>query len=312
MVNLSNHGTEGGERPPNALIFGVSPVRIETIRRRSYVAPAVGLCVLALALFLTIRPARAFETCPANVGTWLPVQASATLFAFDVEAPTARTVRGDIAVQTDRGWFRIPFGPVSLQSFNKHYRESNGSIWTWSTFASPVMRVQFPEAVKIENYWVEIASSTGDSAGWSSKPAFRCDPGTPGYLSADTRPPIFLEQGVYEHFTYTSRAVIPAEAVAPIVDNNCANPNKEATPLQTAPTDVPLSVRQAGLPLVADIQVLIARDGTVADASVAKSSKSAIFDLAALSAVRASTFQPKRLYCQPVYGEYIFRESFAP
>lgn len=65
-------------------------------------------------------------------------------------------------------------------------------------------------------------------------------------------------------------------------------------------------------PLVASIAVVIGPDGNIKSASIYKSSGDRSFDLASLTAARASKYRPKIVDCTAVESTFYFQTSFTP
>jgi TonB family protein len=89
----------------------------------------------------------------------------------------------------------------------------------------------------------------------------------------------------------------------------CTKPNAEAAVTDPAQPKMPPGLTVKGSAIVA---VTIAPNGSVAHASVSKSSGNARIDQAVLDAATHSKYSPKLVNCQPVEGKYLFRADFIP
>ena len=89
----------------------------------------------------------------------------------------------------------------------------------------------------------------------------------------------------------------------------CTHPNVDATVTSPAQPQLPHGANLKGS---ATATVTIAPNGSVAAASITKSSGSPQIDKAVLDAARHSTYSPKLVNCKPVQGSYLFHADFAP
>src|SRR5579863_416414 len=96
------------------------------------------------------------------------------------------------------------------------------------------------------------------------------------------------------------------------------SPAPSALPCQQDP-DVMKAVIPEGFgieeiqtPLSATIAVVLAPDGTIERVSIYQSSGNRAFDLASLSAAKASRYRPKIVNCTPVESTFLFKTSVAP
>ncbi|HEY5426894.1 MAG TPA: energy transducer TonB [Candidatus Tumulicola sp.] len=79
-----------------------------------------------------------------------------------------------------------------------------------------------------------------------------------------------------------------------------------------APAYPTMAMRYVNSALSVEVIVMVGADGSVASASVARSSGYADADANALKAAQASTYKPKTENCKPVEALYLFRADFAP
>lgn len=72
------------------------------------------------------------------------------------------------------------------------------------------------------------------------------------------------------------------------------------------------NIQEIQASLSATIAVVLAPDGSIEKASIYQSSGNRAFDLASLSAARASRYRPKIANCAPVESTFLFKTSVAP
>lgn len=270
-----------------------------------------GLVVFAMRL---PAPAMA-ETCPASVDDLHAINGS--LYSFDLGAGGTRTVAGDIAVETNVGWFRIQFAEQPIAPETRHYRGRTGEV-VKNVFVSPVLYMQFPEAVGFLNLWVESGKSSGEKAGSETQSgAFTCFP--PQRLEApaphatpDPAQPVWdpRESAALQASPTASSTVLTAKAVPPIESTACAQPFAEARIVHLEPPVYPFLQRMPRS--ISLVRIVVLPDGSVGDVRVYQSSSIAAFDIAAMDAARRSTYLPAIAYCKPTIGAYLFRASFLP
>jgi hypothetical protein len=227
-------------------------------------------------------------------------------YSFDVEASTARTVRGNLAVETDRGWYRVPFGPVALKKATRHLQDGTGYSTTDTSFRSPIMYVSFGQSLTVMNWWVEHAAA--DTSDWRAEGLFACyptvrpDPASPYNFRVSS-----AEAGPYDTMPPGARP-LRAQAVAPIEKTDCPNPFADAAVDIEAQAQYPFDT---AMPLSTSvIEVTILPNGRAAEAVVFKSSGIVAFDIAAQQAAMNSTYKPKIAYCRPTIGVYLFKVTF--
>ncbi|MDQ6823391.1 MAG: energy transducer TonB [Candidatus Eremiobacteraeota bacterium] len=270
----------------------------------------VSLIVLA-AIGLLRAPAYAeAEICPAHVSELYAADKAHMVFGFQLEAPTARSAAGNLAIETDRGWYRIPFTAALLTKTVRRYVVSAlPKSFQNTVFASQTLYARFPQPVVIRNGWVEKASATGDT-GWGAGVPFACYPTVPSYvgdahfkssLDADGASAISVAPA-------TAMPVISAQAVPPIENTSCPHPFVDARAVTMVAPHYPYSGSMPDATSL--VKVTILPSGSVGDATVAQSSGFAAFDVAALEAAERSTYLPKIVYCRPGIGQYLFRVLF--
>ncbi len=239
------------------------------------------------------------ELCPASPGVIEAVAPS--LYSFDVVAPTPRTVRGTLAVETDTGWFRVPFGPLKLEPAVLQLA-THGQKVTQTGPRSPVQYVNFARPVKIHSFFMESAAA--DVLDWATAGLFRCSP-QPTFPSDFE--PVGSEKTPYVSILAGAKT-ISAVAVPPILRTDCAAPFVDARVVTQAQAVYPFSRRMG--PATSMVKITLDPNGQVVDARIFKSSGYDAFDIAALDAAKLSKYSARIAYCRPVVSNYIFKVTF--
>ena len=254
----------------------------------------------------TPPPEPAFEVCPVGAGDMGSV--APDVRSFDVEAPTARTARGNLAIDTAQGWYRVPFGPVTLAPAVRNYVDGTGYRITDDNFRSPLLYVKFNRPVTILNWWVEHAAA--DTSDWSSQGLFTCYP-PPRPDPQSKYNFTLIDSDSKNYVSVNPRAgFIKALPVAPIERTDCKTPFADATVDKEA---APVYPFDSAMPsATATIAVLIMADGHAGHASVFKSSGITAFDIAAHDAAMLATYKPKIAYCRPTIGTYLYKVTYEP
>lgn len=231
---------------------------------------------------------------------------SAEVYGFDVEAPTARTASGTLAIETNRGWYRLPFGPVTLSKATRHYTDGKGYASTVTNFRSGIFFADFARPVEILNWWVEKGQS--DTNDWKSEGQFSCYPP----VRPDPLSPYNFRMAPNELVPYTvipaATRLLRAQLVPPIERTDCAAPFADASVKKQVSPKYPFDTAMP--PGETDITVTILPDGSVGHAAVFKSSGIDAFDIAAVQAAEESTYNPRIAYCRPTIGVYLFKVFF--
>ena len=228
---------------------------------------------------------------------------SPSVYSFDVVAPTARSAHGNLALETDAGWFRVPFGPFELTQATRHMTNAKDGAMTSMSFRSPIQYVNFGKPVTIRGWWVENAAS--DGADWSDVGLFACSPELISNKYAWH--PIPAEGQPYTSMPAGARA-IAAQPVPPILRTDCAKPFVDASVVKQVSPDYPFTSQMNRT--TSTILVTILPNGVAVDATVFKSSGLEAFDIAAISAAMRSTYTPKIAFCKPTIGRYLWKVMF--
>lgn len=246
------------------------------------------------------------ETCPVYEGDMGRV--SPSIYGFDVQAPTARVASGTLAIETNLGWYRMPFGPIELSKATRHYSDGAGYATTVTDYRSAIFYVDFGRPLDIMNWWVE--KGTSDTPDWKTEGEFTCYPP----IRPDPSSPYNFRMPAAELAPYTiiprgTRAV-RAKPVPPIETTDCAKPFADATVDKEVSPRYPFS---GPMPRgTSQILVTIMPDGRVIDTKIFKSSGIEAFDIAAMDAAARSTYHPKIAYCRPTIGIYLFKVDYFP
>ncbi len=249
---------------------------------KSGVSGRARLLAVAMLLACAMCPRAAMaaaDTCPVTSVGFLPANPARTLFGFMLIAPRARSISGDIAVDTDHGWFRIRFADVRIE------RRSAGGL------SSRVLYARFPETIAIRRFWVEEA-------------------GVPCYPPDGGQPPVVRQGPLMERPPVPGDTVIAAAIRAPYGRMDCAQPFSPVRALTIVEPGFP--PRQATFPGTALVEVTVSADGKVSDAKLIGSSHTSGFDQAALDAAKISKYAPANAYCLPTVGHYLYKATVTP
>lgn len=271
----------------------------------------LGAACCARALALT-------EYCPAHVGPFHPLDGSgpATLYAFVLNAESARSVQGTVMVATSAGWYRVKFPSTALVERTYAYSGMFGDL-SRTAYDSAAVYVRFPSPVGIEAAYVSDAQTSGEhDFGWDSKGDFSCLPQASNF--ADEAPHNF--HGLVQKFPRTdltsapaaTASIIAAEPATSPGNDACAKPFSNVAVKKAVSPDYPQSERTRRANGLSIVEVAVNAAGNVTDAWTFLSSGSAAFDGAALASAEASTYTPGVVFCQPAGGFYLFNAEFEP
>src|SRR5579884_447113 len=243
--------------------------------------------VLRTAFFLSAFIAACFCTpiaagaqqqlgCSADATSLVAVTGtSAMLYALHLTSHKEQTVNGDVAVDTNRGWFSVPLRNVKIEK-------------TASGFGSPTLYARFPAPLRVTNSWL---SRVNDKT---------CLP--PAAMpSARTMWPYTPQAGA---------EIVEATIMQPYGRTDCAEPFAPARALNVVLPD--FDRRHAAFSGTAIIEVTIGADGKPLDASIAESSRTPAFDDAARDAALKSTYSPAVAYCLPTIAKYLYKATLTP
>jgi TonB family protein len=246
-----------------------------------------------------------YEVCPVYEGDMGRV--SPSIYGFDVQAPTARTASGTLAIETNRGWYRVPFGPVTLSEATRHYTDGTGYATTDTNYRSAIFFVNFGQPLDIMNWWVEKGES--DTSDWKTEGEYSCYPP----IRPDPSSPYNFRMAPAELTPYTmippGARPLRAKPVPAIERTDCAQPFADAVMDKQVQPEYPFYTAMP--PGVSEIAVTILPSGAVGNATVFKSSGIVAFDIAAVQAAEASTYKPKIAYCRPTVGLYLFKVTYS-
>jgi TonB family protein len=112
-------------------------------------------------------------------------------------------------------------------------------------------------------------------------------------------------------FAPFASAVTPAAAqTLNSAASSCATPDAPAATTYAALAEMPAIAVQYQMTGTTLVKVDLEPNGSIRDASVAKSSGAPFLDTAAVAAAKASSFSPEIHDCTPVAGSYIFQVDF--
>ncbi len=287
---------------------------MRTVLQRALVV--VAGCLLLLAA-CGARALATTEYCPAHAGAFHPIDGPgpATLYAFALNAQSARSVRGTVLVATSGGWYRVTFPLTPLVSRTYSYSGKFGDL-SRSAFDSDAIYVRFPSAVDISTVYVSEAQTSGEhDFGWDSKGDFTCLPQA-GFF--DEKPPNFSGLVLNNPRTdlttppRNSASIVTAESAPAPGDTACQKPFTNPGVKKAVSPDYPRSERTRRSYGLSIVEVALNAAGTVTDAWTFLSSGSAAFDGAALASAESSTFTPGLAFCKPTGGLYLFNAEFEP
>jgi TonB family protein len=214
--------------------------------------------------------------CPSSATSLVAVTGSSgTLYAFHLTSHSARTVSGDVTVDSNRGWFTVPLRNVKIEKI------ANG-------FGSAMLYARFPAPLRVTNSWL---AHDGDKA---------CYP--PPMLPSGDRQWPYTPQNAAD--------LIPAAIMQPYGRTDCAEPFAPARALTVVLPD--FDRRKATFAGTAAIDVTIGLDGKPLNATIAESSHTAGFDDAAREAALKSTYSPALAYCVPTIAKYMYKATLRP
>jgi len=272
--------------------------------KRVYVVAAVLLC----ALLGAGRAEAAVELCPAAASAMHPLDGdakAATTFGFDLDALSAETVSGTIAVETDKGWFEVPFGPTAVAKLVEDYSDPAISFRA-ANYASGAIYARFPGPVEVKRAFVLRISTDDTVFQWPSKGGISCEfehdfgqrhEGRDGWPRRA------------ELFTLPTGASPIAAAPSSAFSNlPCAKPFVQASVTTAIPPNFPLIARESGNATVIEAVELDAHGSVIATWFVTPPSMD--LDRAADIAARRSAYAPAISFCRPVPSVSRFQATF--
>jgi len=281
------------------------------------------LIVLAIAILAFVacagRSEAVVEFCPAAVIGFHPIlepgsgNASKT-YGYKIGALGKRTTSGTIAIQTDKGWYTTPFGPVALYASTRSVGSGANEI-DLNAFTAPTLFVTFPQSAVVERMFVASASATGDGRfGWEARGRTPCDP--PLALAPPEYAAVWSAPDDDEHPPTTFRSPLAKPAVAGVatpiespIGANCPQPFVAPRMLTAAKAIWPDSLGE-NLKTPASAGILaIALDGRgkVEDVWPWLSSPYEELNAVQLDAANRSTYAPGIALCRPVPSLLFYR-----
>jgi hypothetical protein len=251
-----------------ALSFLASPhAAIDLAQSNAAATPqAAVVCDVVLGLIAPIDPD----------GSGASSRYSVALYAADADTATAS---GTIALYTAGDRYDVPFANATALSPGSHATRK------------PLV-VEFSEPVRIERG--NVVSTTGPSGG-------TCVPFTawnPPQYAGDAPDAQRVDANA------DNARLLQAPAGVPISAQRCAGPN--APPTMVQPSHITGPGYAWSRDLNADVAIAIDDDGSVAGATIYRSSGVAAYDLIVLAQARESTYAPGVLRCRATGGIYLF------
>lgn len=271
---------------------------------------------VAFSVLLHGRALAYVEYCGASAAV-VPVAAAtnapADTYALLLTAGTPRTVSGSVTMKTTDGWYSVPFTDVALAKQEMRYRTPTASF-TRTEAQSEYLYLRFPSPVSVENAFVANSIVTNEhEMGWSAAPRV-----CPAYDVAERQSSGLKRNDIVWLNPHPSPSppspgisVMVPQKIDPPGDRNCTEPAKEASVSKAVSPRWPVGYRIT-TPFTSLVEVAVGKDGSLDDAWIYVPSGVQAFDDAAVSAARASTYQPGRAFCQSVPGVYLFRAMFKP
>jgi len=138
------------------------------------------------------RASAVTELCPAYASPLNALDAvgdakTATLFSYELDALSASTVSGTLAVQTDKGWFAAPFGPVAMTPHPETFNFT-GLIFTRKSVFSAPLYLRFGMPVTVVRAFVTTASTDDTAFSWPAHGPVACDDAGAPMQFAPTHP----------------------------------------------------------------------------------------------------------------------------
>lgn len=258
------------------------------------------------------RADAAVELCPAAVSALHPLDGSAatapaTTFAFDLDALSAETVRGAIAVETDKGWYEVPFGPTTIAARNETYAQEWGAFST-TNYASAALVARFPLAVTVKRAFVFRVTTDDTVFPWPTRGEMTCDYMTDGMKHDgkdgwSKRPELFATSPEATQLVANpSTAFANLPCAAPFVAAKIVNPVAPDYPVGAAREQMSGTVIEA---------VVLDEHGSIVDQWMV-SPPSWYFDGPSNRAAHQSTYAPPISFCKPVRSVQIFHTDYRP
>jgi|GEM_PF-2397639 len=279
-----------------------------------------GVAVLGCAA----RAEAVVEFCPAAVIGFHPILEpgsgnAAKTYGYKIGAFGKRTTSGTVAIETDKGWYTTPFGPIALYSSTRSVGSGANEV-DLNAFTAPTLFVAFPQSVVVRRMFVISASATGDGLfGWQARGTTPCDPPValtpPEYAAVwsapddDEHPPTSFRSPFAK--PSVAGAAMPVEAPA---GANCAQPFVEAHVLTAPKAKWPDSLGEnLKTPSSAGV-VVVALDGRgkVEDVWPWLPSPYEELNAVQLDAANRATYAPAIALCRPVPSLLFYRYDWKP
>ncbi len=263
------------------------------------------------------------HVAPVAVATPVPgaTASPTTDFGLRLQAESARTVSGVVAMHAPDGWYQVSIPPTKLLPVVQTWR-SSFSTYTRNVYESSPVYVRFAKPITVASAFMLQATTSGENVfGWDKRGTVPCD-AEPDALDAPTAKPqpvpnstdgLIHPNHEVEHAPPIGTPMIVSQRLSlqmPV----CNVPFASARATKVAVPVYPPSLARDGdlTRREALIAVAISASGIVDDAWVFESSGRRAMDVSALQAAAASTYAPGRAFCQNVPGIYTFHADFYP
>ncbi len=237
-----------------------------------------------------------------------------TLFAYRLQAASARAVSGAVAVKTSTGWFTLPFSDVKLTERDEQW-QSPTTVFKRRAFVSAPLYARMPEDVSVVGQFVEEAEASGDSVfGWDAKGRVQCAVPT-GFITHKSFPKDGLSQQnpIDEPGPpVAGTAIATASITTAPGDESCPIPFADATVTMPMQPQYPRDLQVDGVTGTTYAAVAINADGKPDDVWVWGTSAYGPIDRETLRAARLSRYRSETSFCAPAPGIYLFRADYRP
>lgn len=248
----------------------------------------------------------ATEFCPSTIAGSNAVAPDGT-YTVRLGAASARTVTGEVRVQTAAGWYAAPFSKVAIAPAGSGAAvDASGQVLD---YLSAPLTIRLPSATPVLYAYVNRAAATGDTVmGWDKYGEVMCDPpGRPKNGTMLVPAPAFTADAA-------KSIALNARTIEPPFTDTCKDPFSLVHVTELARARYPSLYRDAGFTALpagfSAIAVAVDRTGKVLDDWLMHSSGVAALDNAAATAAVESKYAPAHAFCSAVPGFYFMRVRF--
>lgn len=274
-----------------------------------------------ISLWLDTRAQALTELCPAtasqlNVLDGASGAKAGTTFSYELVALSAETVSGTLSIQTDDGWYQVPFGPVALTGHKESYTMGQASFVRENMFSDPLY-LRFPKTVKPSRVFISSITTDDTAFAWPTKTELECEAGGDAFLFAS---PAAGKSADGDVGPVHAALLAPPGASTPVglatkttaFDAlGCAMPFKSASATGAVAPDFPRAGMGSPLPVKVLVAVAIDANGKVTDDWLVAPAPFVAFNNSAIRAAEQTTYAPAISRCRPVPGVYLFHAEFS-